>query len=179
MANKEIIQIATEKTTLLANDMLEGQEAAGGTNSSFKVSVDNIVKYAQERPLTATLDANNQIITQAELQDYSETVSTPTIATGVLTLDLALSNVFNVSLTENVTSITLSNVTPSAGVAVTLIISQDATGGRSITWPTSVKWGNGVEHDLTIEANAVDIVSLETIDNGVSWFGLSLGSNFV
>jgi hypothetical protein len=36
---------------------------------------------------------------------------------------------------------------------------QDATGGRTATWPAAVKWGGGAAPTLSTAANAVDIAS--------------------
>ena len=41
---------------------------------------------------------------------------------------------------------------------LTLKIVQDATGGRTASWPASVKWSNGVAPELSTAANAVDII---------------------
>jgi hypothetical protein len=41
-----------------------------------------------------------------------------------------------------------------------LIIKQDATGGRTITWPSSVKWPSGVAPELSKDPYAIDVVTL-------------------
>lgn len=51
-----------------------------------------------------------------ELKDYSEAFTAPISASGTLTLDLEKGNVFDVTLFENVTTMTISNAPP-AGVA--------------------------------------------------------------
>ncbi|MFA6601246.1 MAG: hypothetical protein WCT02_00060 [Candidatus Paceibacterota bacterium] len=62
----------------------------------------------------------------------------------------------------NVQSLTLSN-SPTlvfgggqAGGEYTLILGQDSTGGRTVTWPSDVKWPNGVTPTLTSTANSID-----------------------
>lgn len=52
---------------------------------------------------------------------------------------------FEITLTGNVTSSTLNNLTP--GQRLTFWIKQDATGGRTFVWPTNVKGFGGI--DLT------------------------------
>ena len=62
-----------------------------------------------------------------------------------------------VTLTGNVT-FTFSN--PVAGRGYRLILYQDATGGRVITWPASVRWEGGTAPILTTTAENVTFVSL-------------------
>lgn len=87
-----------------------------------------------------------------------------------ITLNLANGNVQKITLTANCV-VTLAN--PAAGVmrSLTLLIFQDATGSRTITWPASVKWGNAGAPVLTQAASRMDIISLFTVDGGVNWYG--------
>jgi hypothetical protein len=76
------------------------------------------------------------------LRDYAETIPTAEISRGTLFLDLESGNVFEVILTQHVASIDLSNP-PSAGRAglCSLIVKQDATGGRTLAWAGRSKMG--------------------------------------
>lgn len=74
-----------------------------------------------------------------------------------LAIDWDNGNVQTVTLTDNTT---LSFSSAKAGAAYTLIIKQDATGGRTITWPT-MKWAGGTAlTSPTSAANAIDIVTI-------------------
>jgi len=42
-----------------------------------------------------------------------------------------------------------------------LTLIQDGTGGRTVTWPATVKWPGGVAPTLTTTANARDKVALD------------------
>lgn len=65
------------------------------------------------------------------------------------------SNVFNFGImTANVTSVTLS--TPLDGQTINIFFTQDATGSRTIAWPSSFKWPGGTAGVLSTAANAVD-----------------------
>jgi hypothetical protein len=57
-------------------------------------------------------------------------------------------------LTDNVI-LTLSN--PIAGYRYLLVLTQDGVGGRTVTWPNSVKWSSGTAAVLTTTAGATDI----------------------
>jgi hypothetical protein len=118
-------------------------------------------------------------LTRPELRDFSETSSTPAVSAGTLTLDLQSGNVFEAVLSEDVTSLVLANP-PAAGRAgsCTLIVRQDATGGRTLAWPASVLWAGGAQPAITIDAGAIDIVALITRDGGTTWYGFLAGKDF-
>lgn len=103
------------------------------------------------------------------LQAYTETKVTNATTTGTVTLNLSTSNVFQNTLTGN-TTFAFSN--PPANTKVfsfTIITVQDATGGRTITWPASKKFSGGVTPPPTTAANAVDVWSVMTYDGGTSY----------
>jgi hypothetical protein len=54
-------------------------------------------------------------------------------------------------------------------VSFTIAVKQDATGGRTITWPSGTKWPGGVAPPATTAANAIDIWSVMTYDGGSTW----------
>jgi hypothetical protein len=110
---------------------------------------------------------------------FIEKVTTPSSSSNVLTLDLANSNVFEVTLTENVTTLNLNNA-PASGKTgnITLILKQDGVGSHTFAWPASVKWASGLVPSLTTTASAVDILTLTTSDNGTTWYGFLGGADF-
>lgn len=102
---------------------------------------------------------------------FKEANNTPTISAGAVTFDLALSNNFAVTLTENITAITISNP-PASGKWGTISIefTQDGTGGRTVGgWPSSAKWPAGTAPTITAAANAVDVISGYTRDGGTTY----------
>ena len=86
---------------------------------------------------------------------YAAEVTTTFGAT--TTFDFSLFINTSVTLTGNITTQTLSNVT--AGKAGTIAFIQDATGSRTTVWNSIFKWASGVTPTLTSTANAVDILS--------------------
>lgn len=85
-------------------------------------------------------------------------------------LDLANGNVQKLTLTANST-ITLTSPASGAMRSLTLLVFQDGTGSRTITWPGSVAWGNAGAPVLTTTAAKMDIISLFTVDGGTTWYG--------
>ena len=117
-------------------------------------------------------------LTKPSMTSVRETFVSNASASGGITLDCALATTFDLQLTGNVTSITLSNVPGSVAFMITLRLTQDATGGRTIAWPGSVKWPSAVAPVLSTGAAKTDLISLLTFDGGSSWYGLVAGQNF-
>jgi hypothetical protein len=124
-------------------------------------------------------DGAGQVLSDHEFKDIAETRTTPSSSSGTLTLDLENGHNFEVTLTENVTTLTISNP-PASGKAgaFTLILKQDATGGRTVTWPASMKWAGGTAPTLSTDANAVDILTFITTDAGTTWYSGVFGLAF-
>ena len=97
------------------------------------------------------------------------TLQTATGIVGTTTIDWTLGNKFK--FTFGAGNETLAFTAPSNPCSLTLILVQDATGSRTITWPASVKWSGGTAPTLTTTANAIDIVSL--LYDGTNYYGSS------
>jgi hypothetical protein len=97
--------------------------------------------------------------------------------TGATTLNLATGNVFSITLT-GATNFTITGATAGAACSFGLYLKQDATGSRLVTWPASVKWPGGTAPTLTTTAAATDIIVLESIDGGATWFGSLVGADY-
>lgn len=129
------------------------------------------------RAMTNTLLMEDNIISRPELKDYSETKTSPSSSSETLTLDLENSNVFEVTLTENVTTTNFNNP-PATGKAgsLTLILKQDGGAGHTFVFPASVDWAGGVAPTLTTSSNAVDVLEFLTTDAGTRWYGFLRGA---
>ena len=120
---------------------------------------------------------DNELI-RAKLRDYSETVSSPTISAGTLTLNLETSNIFTVALNAAITTLTISNPPASgSGGSFTLIFTADGT-ARAVTWPASIKWAGGTAPTITSTSGKVDSFAFFTSDGGTTWQGYVGGQNF-
>lgn len=127
---------------------------------------------------TGSVTLNDNILTRPELKDYAETNTTPSSSSGVLTLDLENGNVFEVILTENVTTTNFNNPPATGkGGSFTLILKQDAGAGHTFVWPASVDWAGGAAPTLTTTTNAVDILTFVTTDAGTRWYGFLAGAD--
>lgn len=174
-------------TALDANDIPSGKVVEiryDGTN--FQLTNPSTIEILGDTSpqLGGALDANgfainmgDQNINRPVLKDYGETRTAANSSTSY-TIDLENGNVFEITLTGNCT-FTFSNPPASGtGGSFTLILKQDATGSRTVTWPGSVDWTLGSAPVLTTTANAVDILSFITTDAGTRWYGFLAGVNF-
>ena len=83
------------------------------------------------------------------------------------TLDFSVARIHTVTMTGNCT-FTLSN--PQSGMEYVLVLTQDATGSRTYTWPAGVKWPGGTA-PVGSGANKVDVIRL--VYDGTNYFGSS------
>jgi hypothetical protein len=86
------------------------------------------------------------------------------------TLSLANGNVQLLVLTGNAT-ISLTNPTSNSFRSLLLLLQQDSTGSRTVTWPGSVNWGGPGAPVLTTTASKTDIINLFTVNGGTTWYG--------
>jgi hypothetical protein len=153
-----------------------GSAAIGGSNtgivfndSAAANTSGNLTYNKSTNVLTiaANTSLSNNYIIQPIFKSYSEHKQSSS-ASGSTTLDLSQTNVFELSLTGN-TTLVFSNPPSSTVYTFTIIAKQDATGGRTITWPATVKWPGAVVPPATTAANAVDIWSGVTYDGGTTY----------
>jgi hypothetical protein len=104
---------------------------------------------------------------------YTEEVFTGNSSTAI-TLDLANGTVQIITLTGNCV---YTFPTPVAGKSFTLIHLQDATGSRTVTWPSTVDWPSATAPTLTATALRGDKFVFTAI-SGTSWLGSVAGQNY-
>ena len=110
-------------------------------------------------------------LTNPTVTNYVETLYTANTSTAI-TVDLANGTVQNLTLTGNAT---ITMPTAVAGKSFIIILSQDATGSRTVTWST-VSWPSATAPTITSTASKRDIFSF--FSNGTSWFGTTIGQNY-
>ena len=154
------IGIATHTGTIFGNNL-----SLTGVATATSVVVAGIVTAN-----SSGIDLNGTVLNKSELKNYTETVYAQGNTGTSTTLNLVNGNVFTATLTGNCTFTFTTGVT-SGAASFTLILDNDATAARSITWPVSVKWPNNTIPVRTTTANATDIWSFFTPNNGTTWYG--------
>lgn len=118
--------------------------ANGGTGVTTSTGTGNAVLSNAPTFTSATFTGGAQT-----------TPSTSSGTTGSITVDCSASNVFATTITGAITP-TFSN--PRDGQTINWFITQDGTGGKTVTWPASFKWPGGTAGVLSTAANDVDLV---------------------
>ncbi|MHC5536649.1 hypothetical protein ACYOEI_00060 [Singulisphaera rosea] len=91
-----------------------------------------------------------------------------------VTFDMSTSTVHSVTLGGNRT-LAVSNVT--SGQTFLVILKQDGTGSRTVTWFSGITWANGTAPTLTTTANKQDVFSFLQIGTN-TYLGFVVGQNF-
>ena len=128
--------------------------------------------------MSGVIDHDDNGVTKPLLKDYSETINVIPLSSALTEIDVSLGNVVDMTLD---TSPTLTFVNPAptgTGGSFTLILRQDASGSRTVTWPGSVRWGGATAPTLTTTANKVDIITFVTMDEGTKWYGFVAAQDF-
>lgn len=109
--------------------------------------------------------------TNPTITNYTETAYTANTSTAI-TVSLSNGTVQILTLTANAT---ITMPTAGAGKSFIIILRQDATGSRTVTW-TTVNWAGGTAPTITSTASKQDIYSF--FSDGTSWYGVTVGQNY-
>ena len=104
--------------------------------------------------------------------DYKEGVVTANTSTAY-TINIANGTLQILTLTGNCT---FTFPTATAGKSFTLLLKQDATGSRTVTWPAAVKWPGGTAPTITSTASKLDKYVFTS--DGTNWYGSNAGQNY-
>ena len=104
--------------------------------------------------------------------DYKENVVTANTSTAY-TINIANGTVQILTLTGNCT---FTFPTATAGKSFTLLLKQDGTGSRTVTWPAAVKWPGGTAPTITSTASKLDKYVFTS--DGTNWYGSNAGQNY-
>ena len=129
--------------------------------------------------LSGTVVGADQIMSAVVHKDYAETVYAGGNTSTAVTLDETNGNTQTWTMTGNCTFTMPSGSGLQAGTALTLILTQDASGSRTGAF-TSVKWAGATAPTLTTTATTgVDILTFITFNGGSSpvWYGFTAGAD--
>jgi len=137
-----------------ANADLHWDETAG----AWKIEYNNLPANVVMGNLTANFKTTKDFITASSVS-------------GAVTVNLNDSNWFRYTLTGP-TTFTFINA-PSNGLAVTfsLILIQDGTGGRTVTFANTVYWSGGLIPPKTTGSSSKDLWTFTSYDGGSTYVG--------
>jgi hypothetical protein len=95
-----------------------------------------------------------------------------------LTLDASATAgaIKTITLTANC-AFSLTGAVSGTAATLELIVTQDGTGSRVITWPAAVKWSGGAP-TLSTTGGATDRIVLTTYNGGTTWYGDLVGKAY-
>lgn len=149
---------------------------------------DKVRSAAADFPLTSGFDINLVLVYIDSTIGWQlhfvkgKVKKAPAISGNVLTLELDNGMwpdlVFDVSLNANITTLTVNNY-PASGAPYCweIVFTADGT-QRTITWPASHKWPQGVSPTMTSTNTKKDRTVFETIDGGTTVFAGLAGQSY-
>lgn len=147
----------------------------GGVNA---VGVVSATSYTTKGSGSYQIGGTDVITSGRELQkivinNYSEKINALGNTGTAPTINLANGTFVTATLSANATfAFSLGTGVTSDAIQFTLHLANDATGGRTITWPPSVKWPNGTVPTRTTTASRTDVYSFYTLNGGTDWYGI-------
>lgn len=154
-------------TAKLAADAVTTAKIADGAVTAAKIAATVL-----QTPFTASVDAAGHTFSNAVLKGTRETVAEADVTGTTLTVNAALGNIQHCILGVNISAVVLSGFVTGTCCAVVLYLRQDGTGGRTVTWPASVKWSGGTAPVLSTGAARTDVVMLTSFDGGATVHGM-------
>jgi hypothetical protein len=179
------LQTALDLKANLASPTFTGTPALPtGTTGVTQTASDNSIKLATTAFVTTavnttvkttgdqTIAGKKTFSNDIKAKRYELTAPSAITAASNTTLDLSSGNVLTVNLGANISTLTITNA-----VVGTYLIKfvQDATGSRTVTFPTAWKWAGGTAPTITATANKIDIVTL--IYDGTTYYA-AISQNF-
>jgi hypothetical protein len=135
------------------------------------VTLTNAVTGTGKMVLDTSPTITTASLTNPTITNYVETPYTANSSTAI-TLSLANGTVQIITLTG---SATITMPTAVSGKSFTLLLKQDATGSRTVTW-TTVSWPGGTAPTITSTASKMD--KYVFISDGTYWYGSTAGQNY-
>jgi len=121
--------------------------------------------------LAGTETFTNKTLTNPTVTNYVETPFSANSSTAI-TLDLTNGTFQIITLTGNATITMPATV---SGKSFIVLLRQDATGSRTVTWST-VTWAGGTTPTITSTASKQDIFSF--FSDGSRWYGVTASQNY-
>lgn len=138
------------------------------------VGLGNVDNTSDDTKNSASATLTNKTIEAGTFTNgYTEEVATANTSTAY-TIDLANGSVQILTLTGNCT---FTFPTATAGKGFTLLLKQDGTGSRTVTWPSSVKWPASTAPTITSTASKGD--KFVFVGDGTYWWGSNAGQNYL
>ena len=140
-----------------ADDLVIGLGSTVGTTPAIHIDENQVVKF------------------EAAITEQSPTALT---SGTTVALDVSDGSVFSITLAHNIGTFNWTSPAASGYVSSFILkVTQDGTGSRTITWPSSVDWASATAPTLSTGAADVDVFVFFTIDGGTIYYGFTAGQD--
>ena len=152
----------------------------GGTNSGSIVITDGAngdITLATNG--TGAIALSDDVVKNAQMKDYAETVYANGSKTAAFDLDLESGNVQSFTVGSGTFNVGITNSLASQSNSMTLIITNGGAGTVSFVAGTNAGGGNAVKWAAatapTLTTSGVDVITLTTFDGGTNYYGFAAG----
>jgi hypothetical protein len=128
---------------------------------------------------TGAIDLSDDVVKQAQMKDYGETISADGTKTAAFNLDLNDGNTHSFTVGSGTFNVGITNSLASQSSSMTIILTNGGAGtitfkaGAHDGGGNSVKWAAATAPTLT--TSGVDILTFTTFDGGTNYYGFSGG----
>lgn len=148
-------------TTINADTVVGGAIITGDTSGQLTLQTAG----------TSALSLVSGSVVNPTIKNYVETPYSANSSTAI-TIDLTNGTFQIITLTGNAT---ITMPTAVSGKSFIMLLKQDGTGSRTVTWST-VAWPSGTAPTITSTASKQDIYSFYS--DGSKWYGTTVGQNY-
>lgn len=159
--------------------LIQARDVDGAAYTTFITLTSNNTPTMDLGASTRSGEINYQdnVLKRPVLVDYAEETNTVASSSNVITLDLATGNNFETVLTENITTINMTNPPASGKVgSFTWRITQDSS-ARTLTFAAAVKWAGDDAPDVST-VDSLHLLVFSTFDGGTTWIGAHAVSEY-
>lgn len=157
-------------TSAIPLSQLDSNFATTITLGNTAIQLGNTVTTLNNMTL-ANVTVTSGSLTNPTVTNYTETPYTANSSTAI-TIALTNGTFQIITLTGNAT---ITMPTATSGKSFILLLKQDGTGSRTVTWST-VKWPANTAPTITSTASKQDIYSF--FADGTNWYGTTVGQNY-
>jgi hypothetical protein len=160
-----------------------GDPAVTSSSNFGTLAVGSTVAFTQTTWLRSAGRSTVTVTWTSTASNSAESVNTVAASGSTLTIPTPTANSVNViTLTANCTLTFPSEPSTGSALSFTLVLIQDGTGGRIVTWPTEgvaagdLMWaGKGGATTLSAAAGAIDVFTFTSYGSG--WLAFASGLN--